>query len=555
MAAEDTASMPAPAPAPPPAPPGPELGESDVAPPAGTASESPSALPTAASVDAAAAPITAAALALHESLAATGTGDFRALVEAVNATSDVGLKEDDKPRASELIIALVAGLGGDGNPRGASLRGMLLMCAGACLEGGGTFNEAAADMTLSVMRLWAEAGAADGGFTAGHEVFYDSAAPFISTVMGIADAPMRSRLLKGARDFRAATREVRWRSGPAKWVDMVLELLYEEPLLVLHLGARRGYRLKISGIADCHQLETLLQGALLGSEEDRLLPGDRPSQIALDVAGGQGPQEAPGSCFGTWDMMQPWAVSPDGTALNTSTAAVADADKIWHEGTPSDIGFLRGERCMLLATPAYSTTWANNRAFDHIKANVELVEILSDADFDAAKAAAVELAEIKRAVREADAAEAATATAPRSGNGGGGDGGDGAGVAESDAPPTAALAAVTLAADGGSAGSAVPDGAGAGAGRGANAGPGASDAGAGADADAAQDGAASTRNTRPEPWDCPGCGAHNEAHDIAACASCGSTKPGVSTVMMAARAPGAVSSVTAVAIARSDSDS
>ena len=73
----------------------------------------------------------------------------------------------------------------------------------------------------------------------------------------------------------------------ANWLSQLLAVLDDEDILVLHPGLGRGYRVRISGLADNFQLHTLLAGAVLGDPAKGWLPGQPPSSQSLAAARGE----------------------------------------------------------------------------------------------------------------------------------------------------------------------------------------------------------------------------------------------------------------------------
>ena len=61
----------------------------------------------------------------------------------------------------------------------------------------------------------------------------------------------------------------------------MLQILDDEPLLVLHVEQKKGFGVRISGIADNFQLHTLLAGAIIGRPEKGWVEGKAPSRRAV----------------------------------------------------------------------------------------------------------------------------------------------------------------------------------------------------------------------------------------------------------------------------------
>ncbi|MBL4848269.1 MAG: hypothetical protein JKY65_22350 [Planctomycetes bacterium] len=165
--------------------------------------------------------------------------------------------------------------------------------------------------------------------------------------------------------------------GYEGFLVMALDLLDEEPLLVLHPSTQQGYRVRISGVADNFQLHLLLGGALISADETSWgLPGERPTEAALAIARGEGHQEGP-PVTGLWNLYTWRAISPDGKL----PSEVPQEDWIWNEGRPADIEPFEAEgepplRVVVLGPPSYERGWRVNRIFAGLAPSVD-VEVLT----------------------------------------------------------------------------------------------------------------------------------------------------------------------------------
>ncbi|WP_328406905.1 hypothetical protein [Nocardia sp. NBC_00403] len=138
-----------------------------------------------------------------------------------------------------------------------------------------------------------------------------------------------------------------------KDIDYALLVLDDEPLIALDRDTGTGYRLRMSGIADNFQLQTLLGDALIGGGH---LAGESPSAEAVAVSRDS-------------DGRVPTVVSflfhaPDGT-------------RIWNEGTPSDIPVIDGARLLVLDEMPYPHHFPALRYFPSMLAELELDRALS----------------------------------------------------------------------------------------------------------------------------------------------------------------------------------
>jgi hypothetical protein len=65
------------------------------------------------------------------------------------------------------------------------------------------------------------------------------------------------------------------------FLAMLLQVLDDEPLLVVHVEQRKGFEVRIGGIADNFQLHTVLAGAIIGWSARRWLTGARAEQAGV----------------------------------------------------------------------------------------------------------------------------------------------------------------------------------------------------------------------------------------------------------------------------------
>lgn len=143
----------------------------------------------------------------------------------------------------------------------------------------------------------------------------------------------------------------------------MLQVLDDETLLVLHVEQRKGFEVRIGGIADNFQLHTLLGGALIGAPARGWIAGEAPSKLAVDECrdaplhrGGGDIVTGPFNLF-NWTALGPDGVLPEGTESDA-------ADHwIWNEGWPAEIAPFEGRRVVLLGPPPYVRSWRAGRQF------------------------------------------------------------------------------------------------------------------------------------------------------------------------------------------------
>ncbi|GGU59313.1 hypothetical protein FHX79_111638 [Streptomyces cavourensis] len=135
-------------------------------------------------------------------------------------------------------------------------------------------------------------------------------------------------------------------------LSYALQVLDDEPLVVLHRPSATGYLLRLSGIGDNFQLLTLLADALIGGGH---VAGRAPSPQEVAVC-----RETPGQVetAGSFEL-----VAPDG-------------GRLWNEGTPADIPVVDGVRLLVLDEPSYTRSWPAGRFFPGMRGDLILERAL-----------------------------------------------------------------------------------------------------------------------------------------------------------------------------------
>lgn len=165
--------------------------------------------------------------------------------------------------------------------------------------------------------------------------------------------------------------------GSVAFLKQMLQVLDEEELLVLYPGLRRGYRIRISGIADNFQLHTLLAGELIG-DRPGLLPGKPLHPLTIAAAKNKPVLPRTPSAEGRFNLWT-WQGLP---CLQTNGKTTNELDGtehwIWNEGVPADIPPFEGLRIILLGPPPYPRTWNPDRIFNGMTAELTVLEILPE---------------------------------------------------------------------------------------------------------------------------------------------------------------------------------
>jgi len=164
--------------------------------------------------------------------------------------------------------------------------------------------------------------------------------------------------------------------GGVGWLASLLGVLDDEDLLVLHPARDRGYRVRISGVADNFQLHTLLADALIGDPDAGWLPGAPPDPRVAAAARDREVDPAAETATGAFNLVGWPGLQPDGTLEGEQENS---SHWIWGEGTPRDIPAFEGMRVVLLGPAPYSRAWNAGRQFPTMPADLRVVEVLDPA--------------------------------------------------------------------------------------------------------------------------------------------------------------------------------
>ncbi|MFF5827343.1 hypothetical protein ACFY8H_04550 [Streptomyces bacillaris] len=167
------------------------------------------------------------------------------------------------------------------------------------------------------------------------------------------DATVRGQAGSGRGELLRLLTAVAQASGQElRCLSYALQVLDDEPLVVLHRPSATGYLLRLSGIGDNFQLHTLLADALIGGGH---VAGRAPSPQEVAVC-----RETPGQVetAGSFEL-----VAPDG-------------GRLWNEGTPADIPVVDGVRLLVLDEPSYARSWPAGRFFPGMRGDLILERAL-----------------------------------------------------------------------------------------------------------------------------------------------------------------------------------
>jgi hypothetical protein len=163
--------------------------------------------------------------------------------------------------------------------------------------------------------------------------------------------------------------------GTTSFLTDMLRVLDDERLVVLHPGERKGFEVRVSGIADNFQLHTLLADALIGDPHEGWLSGQKPDPRV--VAAARDAETDPQSRLpaeGAFNLLNWPALQPDGTL----PAGQGNAGWwVWNEGTPADIRPFEGVRVVLLGPPPYPRSWNAGRRFPSMPGELTVEHVLA----------------------------------------------------------------------------------------------------------------------------------------------------------------------------------
>lgn len=168
--------------------------------------------------------------------------------------------------------------------------------------------------------------------------------------------------------------------GTRSFLSKMLLVLDDASLLVLDSDQNKGYRAKISGIADNFQLHTVLMGRLFGDPAEGWIDAegfdmDQIRRAMTEVCDKSSPIIQ--GAFNLWN----WSgVLPDGKlpSLKGQDQSNGFEHWIWNEGVPADIATFEGERIVILGPPAYERSWRGGLIFNGMQPEFVVREKLSE---------------------------------------------------------------------------------------------------------------------------------------------------------------------------------
>lgn len=180
--------------------------------------------------------------------------------------------------------------------------------------------------------------------------------------------------------LRELTKPIAHYHRGAHWLDRILAVLFDEPLLVIEPKTQLGFVGKMSGIADNFQLHTLLMDVFPSQQP---CPQPRVSQAVVEIAKGSGSQcDRQQAIVGAWSLYNYDALGAD-LILPNATDYGSSHYWIWGEGSPAEITLFSGFRVVLLGDPSGDRRFDVQRAFANLPAQITCDRLLSRGEVDA----------------------------------------------------------------------------------------------------------------------------------------------------------------------------
>jgi hypothetical protein len=170
---------------------------------------------------------------------------------------------------------------------------------------------------------------------------------------------------KAERDLLPALRRLEPYHPGAAWLRQMLDVLDEEPIVVIDVEKRRGAGGTMSGVASNFELFVLIADAATSLE----LP--RPPEDAVRCLCGHGPQDSGIVVEAAFNAYAYSALSA-GSTLPAANDYGGSAHWIWGEGEPWEIPSLEGTRVVLVGPPSYQRLVPAQRTFASLRAALEL---------------------------------------------------------------------------------------------------------------------------------------------------------------------------------------
>jgi hypothetical protein len=190
-------------------------------------------------------------------------------------------------------------------------------------------------------------------------------------------------VLSRSVDLRRTLPQKAWLLGKIRryaerygFLGKMLQVLDDEPFLIVHPGMRRAWRARVGGIADNYQLHLLLRAALAGDGPAQIA-GARPSPEAIAAASDGDVDEA--SAQSDWQLANWRAVLPDGGLTGQDDTT----HWIWNEGFPAEVDRFEGTRLIAVGPSTIQRSWNAPRIFDGMHGWLRVEGVVAPAEVEA----------------------------------------------------------------------------------------------------------------------------------------------------------------------------
>ena len=193
---------------------------------------------------------------------------------------------------------------------------------------------------------------------------------YLPLMAALSASPDARRQMRRLRELAAPLSD---RHEGAFFLDAMLGVLHQEPILVLEPARKRGFIGTFSGIADNAQLHALLMAHYPDAAKN--FP-----KKALPIFDGSGEQTGEMNVESNWNLYSYRALDRDGHIKDD----LADSQHwLWNEDSPAEIPQFENYRVVILGPSSYTRGWTAQRLFAPLKASIDV-----DDELDAGAVAA-----------------------------------------------------------------------------------------------------------------------------------------------------------------------
>jgi len=166
----------------------------------------------------------------------------------------------------------------------------------------------------------------------------------------------------------------------ASWLSPMLMVLDREPILVIEPSAGLGLVGRMSGVSSNVQLHMLLMDIFPQADARN---SRRISQKVADIMRGNvAEQQIDPPVTGHWNL-HAWTALRGTGRLSRDHNESSISHWIWNEGLPADIPLFDRYRVVVLGPPSYARSFAAQREFLGLRADIEVERLLPPDEVDA----------------------------------------------------------------------------------------------------------------------------------------------------------------------------